>query len=145
MLGDDTLLDVSDEQQQENNETKQDVDDDENEEDNLQEYYEIELNDDPTDDSTTHHNTSSEAQRRCKTCRVLFSTKDFAAHRLSHPTHFRAQKKLLFCCLCELDFKAGLAIKKPTPKNPPEKTPKNHLKNPTKNGFLGFYKIFNFL
>jgi hypothetical protein len=121
MLGEDTLLDVSDEQQQENNETKQDFDDDENEEDNLQEYYEIELNDDPTDDSTTHHNTSSEAQRRCKTCRVLFSTKAFAAHRLSHPTHFRAQKKLLFCCLCELDFKAGLAIKKPT-QNYPKKT-----------------------
>ncbi len=111
MLGEDTLLDVSDEQQQENNETKQDFDEDENEEDNLQEYFEIELNDDPIDGST-------EAQRRCKTCRVLFSTKAFAAHRLSHPTHFRAQKKLLFCCLCELDFKAGLAIKKPTQKNP---------------------------
>jgi hypothetical protein len=131
MLGDNILLDGSDEQQQENNvdentEAKQDFDDeDENEEDNLQEYYEIELNDDPTDDSH-HHSASSEAQRRCKTCRVLFSTKDFAAHRLSHPTHFRAQKKLLFCCLCELDFKAGLAIK-----NPPKKTQKNHLKKPT--------------
>jgi hypothetical protein len=132
MLGDDTLLDVSDEQQQENNETKQDFDvddDNENEEDNLQEYYEIELNDDPSDDHH-HHSASSEAQRRCKTCRVLFSTKAFAAHRLSHPTHFRAQKKLLFCCLCELDFKAGLAIKNPPKKTPP-KNPLKNLKKPT--------------
>jgi hypothetical protein len=140
MLGDNTLLDVSDEQQPENDgdentETKQQfhVDDDENEEDNLQEYFEIELNDDPTD-APHHLNTSSEAQRRCKTCRVLFTTKEFAAHRLSHPTHFRAQKKLLFCCLCELDFKAGLAIK-----NPPKKTQKNPPKKPTKNGFFGFF------
>jgi hypothetical protein len=142
LLGEDTLLDISDEQQQENDgdentETKQDFDDDENEEDNLQEYYEIELNDDPTD---APHHAPSEAQRRCKTCRVLFSTKAFAAHRLSHPTHFRAQKKLLFCCLCELDFKAGLAIKNPPKKTHPKKpTQKNRLKKITKNGVFGFF------
>ncbi len=37
--------------------------------------------------------------------------------------------------------------KKPTqkiPKNPPKKTPKPHLKNPLKIGFLGFFLILNF-
>jgi hypothetical protein len=43
-------------------------------------------------------------------------------------------------------FKAGLAIKNPTKKNPPKKTQKNHLKKPTKNVFfLFFWGFFKFL
>jgi len=42
------------------------------------------------------------------------------------------------------DVRVG--IKKPTQKNPPKKPPKNHLKKPTKNGFLRFFWVFlNFL
>jgi hypothetical protein len=40
---------------------------------------------------------------------------------------------------------AGVAIKKPPKKTHPNKPQKNHLKKPIKNGFLGFFLIFNFL
>jgi hypothetical protein len=36
-------------------------------------------------------------------------------------------------------YKAGLALK-----SPPKKTQKNHLKKPTKDGFFGFFLIFQF-
>ncbi len=37
-----------------------------------------------------------------------------------------------------------VGIKKPTQKNPPKKTQKNHLKNPLKMFFFGFLGFFKF-
>jgi hypothetical protein len=37
-----------------------------------------------------------------------------------------------------------VGIKKPTQKNPPQKTLKNPPKKPTKNVFLGFFGLFKF-
>jgi hypothetical protein len=96
----------------------------EDEDGHLQEYFEIEFNEDyePVSAARTSQNksddlpmssslpaaASSDQQQhrfRCKTCRVKFPADAYAAHKLSHPSHFRSQKRLLYCRLCELDFR----------------------------------------
>ena len=101
-------------------ETDEDNDEDlgheEDEDGNLEEYFEIELNEEQTGAetiTTTPENDNddeasmplSERRFRCKTCRVLFLEDDYKMHRTTHPVHFRSQKKLLNCRICQLDFR----------------------------------------
>ncbi len=75
---------------------------------------------------------------------LVIEESDFQSFKVSHrrpnhnlECHLSGEIYAFFPRACA----TGLALKKPTQKNPPKKTPKN----PTKNGFFGSFSMLNFL